>query len=126
MCHYGGQRETPWVPKLQTKGKSQDKDIAPTDRAKILETQKGRAIGEDEGSGNSREESPCSGQRVGRDTCEQDPLITATERSSSEKQLPEKDELLFTVAFSQELRQCRKVPCRNQSPHQPLHRAQAQ
>lgn len=55
--------------------------------------------------GTSREELPCSGQRVGRDPCEQDPLITATERSCSEKQLTEKDEWLLTVAFSHELGQ---------------------
>lgn len=52
---YGGQRETSWVPKLQAKEKSQNKDLAPTDKSKDTrpEIQKRRVTRRDAGSGNS-------------------------------------------------------------------------
>lgn len=56
---YEGQRETPWVPKLKAKGKSQNKDLAPTDKSQDTrpETQKRRASRRGAGSGNSEGKS---------------------------------------------------------------------
>lgn len=45
MCH-GDQRETPSVPKLQAKGKSQDKGIAPPDKSADTRDPKGESIKE--------------------------------------------------------------------------------
>lgn len=51
---YGGQRETPWVPTLQARGKSQNKDLAPTDKSKDTRPEiRKRRVTRDAGSGNS-------------------------------------------------------------------------
>lgn len=101
MCPYGGQRETSWVPKLQAKGKSKDKDLTLNDKSKDsrLRTQRREHQGGMQDHGTHKE-SFCPGQGVSRHLREQDSLITVTEGSSSEKKLVEKDKLVLQVAFS--------------------------
>lgn len=79
--------------------------VFPTDKSKDTRDPKEESIKEDAESQNLQGKSHSAQARISRDPCEQDSLMTATERSSSEKKFAEYDKLLLTVAFSLEQRQ---------------------
>lgn len=115
----------PWVPKLQDKEKSQDKGLAPADNSK--DTKRGKYQGgmQDQGTHKGRVTLLRTGdqQRLlwtrPSDYCHRkERLWKATHR---------KGWVAFDSGFFSNTKvKCRKVPCRYQSPHRLLHRAQTQ